>query len=135
MVDDKEIKGQINEYYKLLEDLKAKMIVLEEEFVAGLLIEKLFESWNDYKNQFKHKHKQLSLEDLVVHIIIEETNCKELQSAMAKEMAHKANFDVTCSACVKKTHQNKLLKEQNSMVEVWLSRRCKNKIVLLRKPK
>ncbi|XP_052197499.1 uncharacterized protein LOC127804643 isoform X1 [Diospyros lotus] len=90
MVDDKEIKCQINEYYKLLEDLKAEKIVLQEEFAAGLLIEKLLESWNNYKNQLKHKHKQLSLEDLVIHIIIEETNRKELQSAMAKEMAHKA---------------------------------------------
>ena len=89
---DRKWQVQINEYHKLLEDLKAENIALKEEFVAGLLIEKLPKSWNDYKNQLKHKHKQLSLKDLVVHIIIEETNHKELQFAMAKEMAHKANL-------------------------------------------
>lgn len=92
MVDDKEIKVQINEYHKLLEDLKVENIMLQGEFVADLLIEKLPKSWNDYKNQLKHKHKQLSLEDLVVHIIIEETNRKELQSIRVKEMASKANL-------------------------------------------
>ncbi|XP_052205575.1 uncharacterized protein LOC127810136 isoform X3 [Diospyros lotus] len=92
MVDDKEIKAQINKCHKLLEDLKDENIMLQEEFLASLLIEKLPESWNDYKNQLKHKHKQLSVEDLVVHIIIEETNRKELQFARAKEMAYKANL-------------------------------------------
>ena len=53
MKEDKDTKVQINEYHKLLEDLKAKKIVLLEEFVAGLLIEKLSKSWSSYKNQFK----------------------------------------------------------------------------------
>ena len=44
MKEDKDIKLQINEYHKLLEDLKAEKIVLSEKFVAGLLIEKLTES-------------------------------------------------------------------------------------------
>lgn len=38
---DKDIKLQINGYHKLLEDLKAENINMQEEFVAGLLIEKL----------------------------------------------------------------------------------------------
>ena len=41
MMDDKDIKIQINEYHKLLEDLKTENINLPEEFVAGILIEKL----------------------------------------------------------------------------------------------
>ena len=92
MIDDKEIKVQINKYQKLLEDLKTENIVLQEEFLVSLLIEKMPKSWNDYKNQLKHTHKQLSLEDLVIHIIIEKTNGKELQSARANEMASKANL-------------------------------------------
>uniref|UniRef100_A0A0R0HJF1 Uncharacterized protein n=1 Tax=Glycine max TaxID=3847 RepID=A0A0R0HJF1_SOYBN len=38
------IKVQINEYHKLLEDLKTKNISLPDEFVSELLIEKLLES-------------------------------------------------------------------------------------------
>ena len=49
MVDNKGIKLQINEYYKLLEELRAEKIELPEQFVAGLLIEKLPDSWSDYK--------------------------------------------------------------------------------------
>lgn len=92
MVEDKDIKQQINEYHKLLEELKAENINLQEEFVAGILIEKLPESWNDYKQQLKHKHKQLSLADLITHIVIEETNRKQFKEAKAKEIASKANL-------------------------------------------
>jgi hypothetical protein len=48
MVDDKDIKTQINEYHKLLEDLKTENITLPDAFVAGILIEKLPGSWKDY---------------------------------------------------------------------------------------
>jgi len=49
MIEDKDIKIQINEYHKLLEDIKAENIVLPDEFVSELLIEKLPQSWTDYK--------------------------------------------------------------------------------------
>ena len=58
MVDTKDIKLQINEYHKLLEELKAEKIELPKQFVAGLLIEKLPDSWSEYKQQLKHKQKQ-----------------------------------------------------------------------------
>ncbi|GAU35637.1 hypothetical protein TSUD_394770 [Trifolium subterraneum] len=92
MVEDKDIKAQMNEYHKLLEDLKTENIILSEAFVAGILIEKLPESWKDYKNQLKHKQKQLPLADLITHIIIEETNRKEIKAAKAKSLAARANI-------------------------------------------
>jgi len=76
MIEDKDIKIQINEYHKLLEDIKVENIVLPDEFVSKLLIEKLLQSWTDYKQQLKHKHKQMSLPDLITHIIIEDTSQK-----------------------------------------------------------
>ncbi|XP_017970485.1 PREDICTED: uncharacterized protein LOC108660722 [Theobroma cacao] len=92
MTDDKDIKSQINEYHKLVDDLKVKKINLQEEFVVGLLIEKLPESWNGYKQQLKHKEKQLSLADLIVHIIIEDTTRREIKASKAKEITTKANL-------------------------------------------
>ena len=80
IVDNKNIKLQINEYHKLLEELRAKKIELPEQFVAGLLIEKLLDSWSDYKQQLKHKQNQLSLPALITHIIIE-----EIQTAKSKK--------------------------------------------------
>lgn len=41
LTQDKDIKAQINEYHKLLKDLKAKNINSPDEFVVGLLLEKL----------------------------------------------------------------------------------------------
>lgn len=78
MIEDKDIKSPINEYHKLLEDIKAKNILLSNEFVSELLIEKLHASWIDYKQQLKHKHKQMSLPELITHIIINDTIMKEI---------------------------------------------------------
>ena len=55
MVDNKDIKLQINEYHKLVEELRAEKIDLLEQIIVGLLIEKLPNSWSDYKKQLKHK--------------------------------------------------------------------------------
>jgi len=49
MIKDKDIKIQINEYHKLLKDIKVENILLPDEFVLELLIEKLLSSWTDYK--------------------------------------------------------------------------------------
>jgi len=92
MIEDKDIKIQINEYHKLLEDIKAENIVLPDEFFLKLLIEKLPQSWTDYKQQLKHRHRQLSLPDLITHIIIEDTNWKECVAAKAKALSTKANM-------------------------------------------
>jgi len=44
MTDDKDIKVQINEYHKLLEELKVEDITVQDQLKAGFLIEKLPES-------------------------------------------------------------------------------------------
>lgn len=49
MTENKDVKEQINEYYELLEELCAENINLPDEFVVGILIEKLPESWSDHK--------------------------------------------------------------------------------------
>ena len=100
MVDNKDIKLQINEYHKLLEELKAEKIELPEQFVVGLLIEKLPDSWSEYKQ------KKLSLGDLITHIIIEDTNRKEQKVAKEKQMSTKANLVQTDTKRYKNKSQN-----------------------------
>jgi len=92
MIEDKDIKIQINEYHKLLENIKVENIVLFDEFVLELLIKKLLQSWTDYKQQLKHRHKQMSLPNLITHIIIEDTNQKECVVVRAKALSAKANI-------------------------------------------
>ncbi|KEH40095.1 hypothetical protein MTR_1g021965 [Medicago truncatula] len=52
-----------------LEELKAENIHVPNEFVAGLMIKKLPESWKDYKQQLKYKHKKLPPSDLITHTV------------------------------------------------------------------
>ena len=75
-----------------MEELRAEKINLPDEFVAGILIEKLLESWKNYKQQLKRKQKQLSLPDLITHIIIEDTNRKTNKIAQGKDITTKANL-------------------------------------------
>jgi len=91
MIEDKDIKIQINEYHKLLEDIKAENIILLDEFVSELMIEKLPSSWTDYKQQLKHRHKKMLLQELVTHIIVEYTNRQVCATTRAKALSAKAN--------------------------------------------
>ena len=49
-------------------------MTLSETFQVAAFIEKLPPSWRDFKNYLKHKRKELSLEDLIVRLRIEEDN-------------------------------------------------------------
>ena len=49
MIEDKDIKVQISEYHKLLEDPKTENTTLPNEFISELLIKKLPKSWTNYK--------------------------------------------------------------------------------------
>ena len=59
--------------------------------MAGYLVETLPESWKDYKNNMKHKRKQMSLENVIIHIRIEEQNWNRDNIEKAKELSSKAN--------------------------------------------
>ena len=74
MTEDRDVSSQIHDYHMLVNDLVIEDIKLPEPFVDGYLIETLLDSWKDYKNSMKHKRKQMSLEDVIIHIRIEEKN-------------------------------------------------------------
>ena len=91
MNEEKRHQGTNQRIPQLLEDLKTENISIPDKFLSELLIEKLLESWTEYKQQLKHRHKQMSLSDLIIHIIIEDTNRKESVAARTKAMSAKAN--------------------------------------------
>ena len=76
----------------LVNDLVTEDIKLPQPFMAGYLIETLPYSWKDYKNSMKHKRKQMSLEDVIIHIKIEEQNKTRDKAERAKELSSKANL-------------------------------------------
>ena len=70
----------------MLKDIKAANIILPDQFVLELLVEKLPSSWTDYKQQLKHKHKKMPLQKLITHIIVEDTNRQECATTRAKAL-------------------------------------------------
>ena len=55
-------------------DIHAEGMTLSETFQVAAFIEKLLPSWRDFKNYLKHKRNELSLEDLIIRLRIEEDN-------------------------------------------------------------
>ncbi|PKI75353.1 hypothetical protein CRG98_004237 [Punica granatum] len=49
-------------------------MALSESFQVAVVIEKLPLGWKDFKNYLKHKRKEMTMEDLVVKLRIEEDN-------------------------------------------------------------
>ena len=78
-------------YHMLINDLVIENIKLPEPFMAGYLIETFPDSWKYYKNSMKHKRKQMSLEDVIIHIMIEEQNKTRDKAKRAKELSPKEN--------------------------------------------
>ncbi|PKI44279.1 hypothetical protein CRG98_035353 [Punica granatum] len=74
MVDSRTIMGQVQEFQVLLHEIQAEGMVLNESFQVVVVIEKLPPGWKDFKNYLKHKRKEMTMEDLVVELQIEEDN-------------------------------------------------------------
>lgn len=92
MTDEKDVSSQIHGFHLVVAELNNEGMILPAPFIVGSLIEKLPDSWKDYKNTMKHKRKDMTLEELIVHIRIEEKNRNLDKTAKAKEMSSKANL-------------------------------------------
>ena len=75
----------------MINDLAIEDIKLPKPFVVGYLVETFWESWKDYKNNMKHKRKQMSLKDVIIHIRIDEHNQNMDNVEKVKELSSKAN--------------------------------------------
>ncbi|XP_070025422.1 uncharacterized protein [Nicotiana sylvestris] len=97
MVDGKSVITQVQELQVIIHDLLAEGIkrfnifiqdiayctnykfmiegmVINKAFQVAAFIEKLPPLWKDFKNYLKHKRKEMTLEDLIIHLWIEEDN-------------------------------------------------------------
>ena len=74
MVDSNTVLSQVQELQVVVHDIHVEGMTLSETFQVATFIEKLPPSWRDFKNYLKHKRKELSLEDLIVRLRVEEDN-------------------------------------------------------------
>ncbi|XP_070667957.1 uncharacterized protein [Malus domestica] len=94
---------------ELWESLKKKY---KKEDAGGVFIEKLPPSWKEFKNYLKHKRKEMTLEDLIVRLRIEEDN-KKNEKGMVSSMEAKANVVEGSSSKQRPKFQKTKKKEKN----------------------
>ncbi|XP_070003221.1 uncharacterized protein [Nicotiana sylvestris] len=74
MIDTRSVITQVQELQVIVHDLLAEGMVINEAFQVAAFIEKLPPLWKDFKNYLKRKRKEMTLEDLIVRLRIEEDN-------------------------------------------------------------
>ena len=91
MVDSKTVISQVQDLQLILHDIHAEYMSLSESFQVAALIEKLPQGRKEFKNYLIHKCKEISLEELIVRVRIEENNCNSEKWAGKHPMESKAN--------------------------------------------
>ncbi|XP_074298671.1 uncharacterized protein LOC141629593 [Silene latifolia] len=66
--------AKVHVYENLCADIVSEGMKLDDLFVANVLLEKFPPSWSEYRNQLKHKKKDMSLMELISHMRTEEAN-------------------------------------------------------------
>ncbi|XP_076929525.1 uncharacterized protein LOC143593962 [Bidens hawaiensis] len=74
MVDSKTVISQVQELQVILHDIFAEGMTLSETVQVASMIEKLPPNWVEFKNYLKHKRKEMTIDDLIVRLRIEEDN-------------------------------------------------------------
>lgn len=68
------MSSQIHEFDIVVAELTNGKIVLPEPYLWSALIEKLPDSWKDYKNTLKHKINDMTMEQIIMNIYIKDKN-------------------------------------------------------------
>ena len=76
MVDTKTVIKQVEEIQVLIHEFHAEACAISEQFQVGSIIEKLPPSWRDFKVYLKHKRREMSMEDLILRLQVEEDHRK-----------------------------------------------------------
>ena len=92
MADSKIVANQVQELQVIIHEICVEGMVLGESFQVATVIEKLPLTWKDFKNYLKHKRKEMSMEDLVVKLRIEEDNRGSEKKEAHSSNKAKANF-------------------------------------------
>ncbi|XP_070030548.1 uncharacterized protein [Nicotiana sylvestris] len=86
MIDTRSVITQVHELQVIVHDL------LAEAFQVAAFIEKLPPCWKDFKNYLKHKRKEMTLEDLIVRLRIEEDNKNAEKKSRGNSTIIRANI-------------------------------------------
>ena len=92
MVDEKPIMDQIYEYENLVTEVLSEGMKMCEILQANVLLEKFPPTWSEYRNHLKHKKKDLTLQELIRHMRMEEANRLKDKETSLSSISVKANL-------------------------------------------
>ncbi|XP_060198086.1 uncharacterized protein LOC132627041 [Lycium barbarum] len=72
LVDDKSITEQVQEFQLIANKIAISGIALDENFHVGAIVSKPPSSWKEYRSKLLHKKQDLTLEQLLQHLQIEQ---------------------------------------------------------------
>ena len=91
MVDTKTVMKQVEELQVLIHELHLEGCSINEHFQVGVIIEKLPPSWKGFKIYLKHKQREMTMEDMILRLWVEEDHRKGNKNE-APIMEAKANM-------------------------------------------
>ncbi|KAF3650418.1 putative phosphoserine aminotransferase, chloroplastic-like [Capsicum annuum] len=101
MIDSKSVVSQVQESQVIIHDLLAEGLIVNDAFQVAAIVEKLPPLWKDFKNYLKHKCKEMTVENLIVRLRIEEDNIAAERSNQSKK-----KFKGKCFNCGKIGHKS-----------------------------
>ena len=72
MVNNRSVVEQAHEIQCIVKELELLKCVLPDKFVAGCMIAKLPPSWRNFATTLKHKRQEISVENLIASLDVEE---------------------------------------------------------------
>ena len=91
MKDERIVTEQVQELQMLINENKAKGMVLPEPFLVAAIIHKLPGTWKEFKSYLMFKNKEMTLETLFYKLNVTEGNRARERAAKEAKMA-KANM-------------------------------------------
>ena len=74
MVNSKTVMSQVQELQVIMHEIHAEGMIVSEPFQVAAIIHKLPSGWKEFKSYLTHKRKNMTVEDLIVRLRIEEDN-------------------------------------------------------------
>ncbi|VAI24862.1 unnamed protein product [Triticum turgidum subsp. durum] len=100
MVNNRSVVEQAHEIQCIVKELELLKCVLPDKFVAGCMIAKLPPSWRNFATTLKHKRQEISVENLIASLDVEE-------KARAKDTTEKGGEVQPTANMVQRYPQNK----------------------------
>src|SRR6185437_4979491 len=97
MVNNRSVVEQAHEIQVLVKEIELLKCPLPDKFVARCIIAKLPSSWRDFTTILKHKRQEISVENLIASLDVEE-------KARAKDASEKGGEGNSSANMVQKNH-------------------------------